>query len=103
MVKLLKTDGGIIITSSHNPIEWNGIINFENQLIEKSEPQSFISFLGLKFVDRDSLFLAPAGCTEMFKLADATAFSFPSYQKMGTQKKEGKKKRKRKRKRRRRR
>lgn len=41
--------------------------------------------LGLKFVDRDSLFLSPAGCTEMFKLADANAFVFPSYQKMGNQ------------------
>lgn len=49
MVQRLKAIRGIIITSSHNPIEWNG----------------------LKFVGSDGLFLSPPACLEMFALADA--------------------------------
>lgn len=45
-----KAAGGVVVTSSHNPVEWNG----------------------LKFVDNDGLFLAPALCTELFQLAQNT-------------------------------
>jgi len=48
MVIKQKAAGGLIITSSHNPIEWNG----------------------LKFVDSDGLFFDPDMCKEMFTLAD---------------------------------
>jgi len=42
-----KAVGGIIVTSSHNPVQWNG----------------------LKFVDADGLFLAPERCIEFFEIA----------------------------------
>lgn len=42
-----KAIGGIIITSSHNPVEWNG----------------------LKFVDEDGLFLSPELCLQLFQVA----------------------------------
>lgn len=42
-----KAIGGLIVTSSHNPVEWNG----------------------LKFVDRDGLFLSPELCTKMYEMA----------------------------------
>jgi phosphomannomutase len=42
-----KAVGGLIITSSHNPVQWNG----------------------LKFVDRDGLFLGPEFCSRLFELA----------------------------------
>lgn len=46
-----KANGGIIVTSSHNPVEWNG----------------------LKFVDNDGLFLSPELCTSMYALATDAA------------------------------
>lgn len=46
MVLKHKAVGGIIVTSSHNPVQWNG----------------------LKFVDNDGLFLAPDMCEKMFAL-----------------------------------
>eukprot|EP01113_Clastostelium_recurvatum_P012398 TRINITY_DN1643_c0_g1_i1.p1 TRINITY_DN1643_c0_g1~~TRINITY_DN1643_c0_g1_i1.p1 ORF type:complete len:461 (+),score=70.14 TRINITY_DN1643_c0_g1_i1:56-1438(+) len=61
MVTEEKADGGIIITSSHNPVEWNG----------------------LKFVGSDGLFLSPEKCAELFSLADSGPFVFPSYHSMG--------------------
>jgi len=65
-VQLLTThynaDGGLVITSSHNPVEWNG----------------------LKFVDRDGLFLSPAGCSRMFALADSGTFPFAAYNALGS-------------------
>ncbi|KAG9395753.1 Phosphoacetylglucosamine mutase [Carpediemonas membranifera] len=45
MVKKHALAGGIVITSSHNPKQWNG----------------------LKFVGPDSLFLSPDACAEVFK------------------------------------
>lgn len=48
VVKQWNADGGgVIVTSSHNPIEWNG----------------------LKFVGPDSLFLRPNVCDEVYALA----------------------------------
>lgn len=35
--------------------------------------------LGLKFVDRDGLFLSPEGCRRMFDIADRHAFSYAPY------------------------
>ncbi|KAL6065106.1 Phosphoglucomutase/phosphomannomutase, C-terminal domain containing protein, variant 2 [Balamuthia mandrillaris] len=61
MVKKLSAEGGVIITSSHNAEPWNG----------------------LKFVDRDSLFLSPQQCEQMFKLAEEGQFSFPAYTEVG--------------------
>lgn len=47
MVIKLDAQAGLIITSSHNPTEWNG----------------------LKFVDSDGLFLSKERCTEMYEEA----------------------------------
>lgn len=41
--------GGIVITSSHNPVEWNG----------------------LKLIDYDGLFLSPLKCGKLFEIADS--------------------------------
>jgi len=56
--------GGIVITSSHNPVEWNG----------------------LKFIDADGLFLSPDKCTVLFAEADAnpTGRCWRSYQRLGS-------------------
>jgi len=62
LVKELNADGGLIVTSSHNPAEWNG----------------------LKFVGPDSLFLDPEKCIELFALADKGDFTFPMYDATGT-------------------
>ncbi|EFA86471.1 Phosphomannomutase [Heterostelium album PN500] len=48
MTTELKCSGGIVITSSHNPVEWNG----------------------LKFIGSDGLFISPEACESLFKLAD---------------------------------
>jgi hypothetical protein len=53
-VKLLECDGGgIVVTSSHNPIEWNG----------------------LKFISSDSLFLSPAQCGTLYALSAAPPYA----------------------------
>uniref|UniRef100_A0A6B2L3J2 Phosphoglucosamine mutase n=1 Tax=Arcella intermedia TaxID=1963864 RepID=A0A6B2L3J2_9EUKA len=58
-----KAVGGVIITSSHNPIEWNG----------------------LKFVDSDGLFFSPEKCTELFKIADMPGeIQWPSWKEAGS-------------------
>jgi phosphomannomutase len=59
-----KAVGGLIITSSHNPVEWNG----------------------LKFVDIDGIFLDPELCTQLFALAANSAkleTSFEEWNKAG--------------------
>jgi hypothetical protein len=43
----------------------------------------FTARTGLKFVDRDGLFLSPEKCTEMFAIADARKFNFPDYNATG--------------------
>ena len=48
MVERSEAAGGIIITASHNPIEWNGI----------------------KFVRSDGTFFHPSDCDQLFKLFD---------------------------------
>lgn len=62
MVDKLHADGGLIVTSSHNPAEWNG----------------------LKFVGPDGLFLPPQRCLELFAIADAGGFAYPSYDLTGS-------------------
>lgn len=52
-----KAVGGIIVTSSHNPVEWNG----------------------LKFVDNDGLFLSPELCVKMYEMAAEPAKLEPSF------------------------
>lgn len=59
------------------------LLFFFSSLLTLTLSQILSLLLGLKFVDRDSLFLSPQGCAEMFRIADAGAFTFPSYQKMG--------------------
>ncbi len=54
-------DGGIIITASHNPLEWNA----------------------LKFLNKEGMFLGPREVQTLFALADANAFKYPSYREMG--------------------
>eukprot|EP01111_Echinosteliopsis_oligospora_P002882 TRINITY_DN1459_c0_g1_i3.p1 TRINITY_DN1459_c0_g1~~TRINITY_DN1459_c0_g1_i3.p1 ORF type:complete len:458 (-),score=158.74 TRINITY_DN1459_c0_g1_i3:31-1404(-) len=61
MVQQLKADGGLVITSSHNPAEWNG----------------------LKFISADGLFLSPELCKEMFAIADKGNFTYPGYEATG--------------------
>lgn len=57
----LKADAGIIITASHNPLEWNA----------------------LKFLNNKGLFLGPADVKQLFELADADDFKYPDYRGMG--------------------
>jgi len=61
LTETMGADGGIVITSSHNPEPWNG----------------------LKFVDRDGLFLSPEKCKQMFALAGAGKFHCPDYNHTG--------------------
>ena len=56
-----KADAGIIITASHNPLEWNA----------------------LKFLNNKGLFLGPDDVKKLFELADADNFSYPDYRTMG--------------------
>lgn len=60
-VKHYKAEAGIIVTASHNPLEWNA----------------------LKFLDAEGLFLGPEPAAKIFALADAGKFSFPNYEFMG--------------------
>ena len=56
-----KADAGIIITASHNPLEWNA----------------------LKFLNSKGLFLGPSDVNKLFALADANQFTYPDYHTMG--------------------
>ena len=56
-----KADAGIIITASHNPLEWNA----------------------LKFLNSKGLFLGPNDVKQLFALADANQFSYPDYRAIG--------------------
>eukprot|EP01091_Cochliopodium_minus_P013239 TRINITY_DN4215_c0_g4_i1.p1 TRINITY_DN4215_c0_g4~~TRINITY_DN4215_c0_g4_i1.p1 ORF type:complete len:397 (-),score=119.22 TRINITY_DN4215_c0_g4_i1:49-1239(-) len=55
LVQKWKARAGIVITSSHNPVEWNG----------------------LKFIDEDGLFLSPERCKRMFEIAETQSFTKP--------------------------
>ena len=52
MVKYLKADGGVVITASHNPAQWNG----------------------LKFVRKDGIFLNAEQANELIRLYDKKDF-----------------------------
>ena len=63
IVKKYKADGGIVITSSHNDVMWNG----------------------LKFIESgDGLFISPEKCELLFDLADKNNQDYPQYDKMGS-------------------
>lgn len=57
LVEHTSAGGGIIVTASHNPVEWNA----------------------LKFLDAKGLFLGPEAAARLFALADANQFSWPGY------------------------
>jgi phosphomannomutase len=53
--------GGISITASHNPSEWNG----------------------LKFLDRNGIFLGPAECAELFAIVDRSGREYAAWSATG--------------------
>ena len=53
--------GGISITASHNPSEWNG----------------------LKFLNHEGIFLAPAECEALFAIADRGGMRYASWEQPG--------------------
>lgn len=61
-VPMEKADGGIIITASHNPKEWNA----------------------LKLLNSDGEFISAETGKELLALADAEAFKFAPVEKLGT-------------------
>lgn len=61
MVEHTKADGGIIITASHNPMEWNA----------------------LKFLNAKGMFLGPQDVKHLFALADQNEFSWSRWESMG--------------------
>eukprot|EP01128_Nolandella_sp_AFSM9_P009762 TRINITY_DN640_c0_g1_i1.p1 TRINITY_DN640_c0_g1~~TRINITY_DN640_c0_g1_i1.p1 ORF type:complete len:521 (-),score=145.29 TRINITY_DN640_c0_g1_i1:97-1515(-) len=61
MVQQEKAAAGIVVTSSHNPIDWNG----------------------LKFIDSDGLFLRPSDWVTLKKIADGEGGVYPAYEKIG--------------------
>jgi len=62
-----KTDGGIAITASHNPAEWNG----------------------LKFMDSNARFLSPDKAAELYHLAEQPVLAFACWDKIGTEIRDG--------------
>ena len=62
-VETLKAGGGIAITASHNPIQWNG----------------------LKFVGEDGLFLPEGDITELFNRADNGRKAYVNWKQLGTE------------------
>jgi len=63
MVIKLNAIAGIIITSSHNPVQWNG----------------------LKFVDCKGLFISPDDCKEIYSIArNPTSIEYPRYNILGS-------------------
>ena len=60
-VEKLKAAGGIAITASHNPIEWNG----------------------LKFIGPDGLFLAQSSIDKLFEVADNTKRGYANWEAIG--------------------
>lgn len=60
-VENLKTDGGIMITASHNPIMWNG----------------------LKLIGSDGLFLDAEQGEQVLKISEGGEFQFSSWNKLG--------------------
>lgn len=61
-IPLLKADGGIIITASHNPAEWNA----------------------LKLLNNKGEFLSTADGDELLKIADEKGFTFNGVHELGT-------------------
>ena len=60
MVEELKAAGGIVLSASHNPVEWNA----------------------LKLINSHGTFLTPAEIKKLFKLMDAPS-AFQKWDKMG--------------------
>jgi phosphomannomutase len=61
MTEKLGANGGMIVTASHNPVQWNG----------------------LKFVGEDGMFLAPDKAQEMFAIADSEIYNPVAVDKLG--------------------
>ncbi|MCB0279973.1 MAG: phosphoglucosamine mutase [Calditrichaeota bacterium] len=61
LTEQLEADAGLVITASHNPLEWNG----------------------LKFIDSNGLFLSPKKCEQLFKLADTGQFNYKGWDQIG--------------------
>ncbi len=57
----LKASGGIAITASHNPIQWNG----------------------LKFIGADGLFLSEKEIQELFRLAELKEYHYANWKELG--------------------
>ena len=61
ITEILGADAGLVITASHNPVEWNG----------------------LKFIDSDGLFFPPEKAEQLFELAEAGGFQTVPVESLG--------------------